>query len=199
MRPKETETHRNPCDAKSNESPGSQSRCVKEEIVEKLADLEHEQWMHWSKSITEQLLKDDMGYNIRSRMLKKHQSWLENWKPYDELSEEVKELDREWAYRVWSILEEALSSERERFRGMIEGRIDELEDRLKDMERIKKKANKEGRLSTNNLDKLLNKNKELSQSWRFEVAHMREHGIKEGIEKLTTLSQEAGDSKQEVK
>lgn len=65
-----------------------------DELVEKLAELEHEQWMEWSKSVA--------GEVSESRLSK----WELYWVPYDELSEPVKEQDRIWARKVLKILQE---------------------------------------------------------------------------------------------
>jgi hypothetical protein len=64
--------------------------------------------MHWSKTIIEEILKEpsDSSYEVHRRMMRKHQSWLEYWKPYSELTEDVKEHDRKWAYKVAKIVRE---------------------------------------------------------------------------------------------
>lgn len=62
----------------------------KNELIEALADLEHEQWIAWSKNIAE-------TENISSGRLAR---WQALWVPYSELEEEVQELDREWAERA---------------------------------------------------------------------------------------------------
>ncbi len=68
------------------------------EVFEQLAELEHEQWAHWAQTLidTEPSLSE---------------SRVERWKkylvPYSELSEEVKNYDREWAERVVGILMDA--------------------------------------------------------------------------------------------
>lgn len=81
---------------------------MEEELIEKLAELEHEQWMYWSRAVVEQVLGDSTSssFDVYKRMLEKHQSWLEYWKPYEELSEEVKEHDRKWAYKAAKIMRE---------------------------------------------------------------------------------------------
>lgn len=64
------------------------------ELVEALADLEHIQWMEWSKSIAsrEKLSPERMA------------RWEKLWVPYSELSEESKEQDRVWARKVIAIV-----------------------------------------------------------------------------------------------
>jgi hypothetical protein len=64
------------------------------EIIEKLADLEHEQWITWSKDLA---AKEQLSPERLAR-------WKECWVPYSELTEEMKEHDRVWARKVLSIL-----------------------------------------------------------------------------------------------
>jgi C4-dicarboxylate-specific signal transduction histidine kinase len=66
------------------------------QVVEKLADLEHRQWMHWSQYVARE-------HNISEELKEK---WDENWKPYSELSEEMKEKDRKWARKSLKIIKE---------------------------------------------------------------------------------------------
>lgn len=62
---------------------------------EKLAEIEHEQWVDWSKTIAH-------NENISSERLKR---WMKSWVPYLELSEEQKDQDRVWADKVIEIIE----------------------------------------------------------------------------------------------
>jgi len=66
----------------------------KDLLIEKLAALEHDQWMEWAKDIlkTETINKERV------------ERWRKLFIPYEDLSEEMKELDREWAYKVLSIV-----------------------------------------------------------------------------------------------
>jgi len=65
-------------------------------IIEKLAALEHEQWISWSKEIAlrEKLSGDRLAL------------WMALWKPYSELTEEQKTSDREWALKAFKIMNE---------------------------------------------------------------------------------------------
>jgi hypothetical protein len=63
-------------------------------IVEKLAALEHDQWMDWAKNILE----------TEEITAERAERWKDLFIPYDELSEEMKELDREWARKVLKIV-----------------------------------------------------------------------------------------------
>ena len=67
----------------------------KEELIEKLAALEHEQWAHWTKH---------MLANMTDENIEKWKKQIETL--YSELSEEEKESDRKWARKVLSIFEE---------------------------------------------------------------------------------------------
>ena len=69
-------------------------------ILEKLAALEHEQWMVWSKSVaaTETISGDRL------------ERWEKLWIPYEELSEEMKERDRRWAKMAMKIIGDGLGA-----------------------------------------------------------------------------------------
>ena len=67
------------------------------EIIELLAELEHEQWMAWAKN-----LKDTEALSIE-----RLNRWIHCFKPYSELSEEMKEHDRVWARKALAILRKA--------------------------------------------------------------------------------------------
>jgi len=59
-------------------------------LLEELADLEHEQWMYWSKYVADE-------YDIPKEL---EENWEKNWQPYEDLSEDMKEKDRKWARKV---------------------------------------------------------------------------------------------------
>lgn len=65
------------------------------ELLEKLASLEHDQWMRWAKDI----LRDE---NISSAT---RERWESSFIPYGELSDDLKELDREFARKTLKLLE----------------------------------------------------------------------------------------------
>lgn len=73
------------------------------ELVERLAELEHEQWTCWSKAIAPFLA------NTKENM-ERLQRWSEYWVPYSKLPEEVKDLDRRWAKKTLKILNIILES-----------------------------------------------------------------------------------------
>lgn len=73
------------------------------EEIERIAEIEHEQWIAWSKDIAK-------TENIKSARLER---WQQLWRPYSELTEEEKELDREWARKVYEKLKGTLMSDGE--------------------------------------------------------------------------------------
>lgn len=66
------------------------------ETLEKLAELEHEQWMAWSKAV-------DATESISNERMER---WVKLWIPYAELSEKDKEYDRAWARKVLAIIQD---------------------------------------------------------------------------------------------
>jgi hypothetical protein len=75
----------------------SQNQKIIEEIEklrEPLADLEHQQWMEWSKNIcnNERISEDRLD------------KWAHLWKDYKKLSQEQKNKDRVWADKVIELL-----------------------------------------------------------------------------------------------
>lgn len=78
-------------EAKKNKSPKSKSN---NDVIEKLADLEHKQWMSWAKNI---LSSEDINKERAKR-------WKQLFVPYKNLTEEMKELDREWARKALKII-----------------------------------------------------------------------------------------------
>ncbi len=69
---------------------------ISEELIERLAALEHRQWMSWSQYVAEH-------HDIPCELEEK---WEPNWIDYTELSEEEKEKDRKWAREVIEILDD---------------------------------------------------------------------------------------------
>ena len=64
------------------------------ELLEDLAELEHEQWVQWSKSIAASVNLSD----------ERQGRWETFWCPYNELSEEMKDEDRKWARKALGII-----------------------------------------------------------------------------------------------
>ena len=71
------------------------SENMKKKIIEELAELEHKQWMQWAKDI----LKTEDITEERSKRWKE-----ESFKSYKDLTEEQKDMDREWAEKVYNIV-----------------------------------------------------------------------------------------------
>lgn len=65
----------------------------REDLVEALAALEHEQWMDWARAVMPEVTAG------------RRQRWHGYMVPYEELEEPVKELDRAWARRALAVLE----------------------------------------------------------------------------------------------
>lgn len=76
----------------------------KNEIIELLAELEHEQWCEWSKALAEDRLCE-----IDTARLER---WQRLWRPYCELNENQKDQDRVYARKVFEKID-LLSKEKE--------------------------------------------------------------------------------------
>ena len=68
-------------------------------LLEKLAELEHQQWAHWTKYMLENMTPEN----------------IERWKkqidtPYEDLQNHEKVSDREWAVKALKIFREELYS-----------------------------------------------------------------------------------------
>lgn len=74
-----------------------------DKLIEELSDLEHDQWVKWSR-VTFLKLDDFTIDEIVNK-------WRPNWKPYSELPEEEKEKDRIFARKVIERLIEWLEVE----------------------------------------------------------------------------------------
>lgn len=68
-----------------------------DEIIESLAELEHQQWMKWADAVMQTEKISDVRFA----------RWASCMIPYAELSEEMKEHDRVWARKALSILRKA--------------------------------------------------------------------------------------------
>jgi hypothetical protein len=63
-----------------------------DDLVEALAKIEHEQWMHWSRAVAA-----DIADATRVK-------WQRSWVDYTELRDDLKETDRLWARKVLTLL-----------------------------------------------------------------------------------------------
>jgi len=64
------------------------------DLLEKLAELEHKQWAHWTRYMLD---------NLTEKNIRRWRKQIEI--PYSKLSEKEKESDREWARKVIEELE----------------------------------------------------------------------------------------------
>lgn len=71
---------------------------IKKDFIEELSDLEHEQWMSWTKYL-------NANHKIPIELLKK---WEKNWKPYSKLDEKIKDSDRIWARKVVKLIDDKI-------------------------------------------------------------------------------------------
>ena len=62
------------------------------DLVEALAEIEHEQWMHWSQAV---------AANVASTTREK---WKSSWVSYSQLTDKLKDADRVWARKVVTLL-----------------------------------------------------------------------------------------------
>ena len=67
-----------------------------EELIDKLADIFHDAWVHWSKTTAQAEM-------ISS---KRYLRWRRRWVPYDELPNDMKEENRKWARSALKILKD---------------------------------------------------------------------------------------------
>ena len=65
---------------------------MNDSVLERLAALEHEQWMAWSQSVAAEVSAE------------RRQRWQSCWVPYEDLPDEVKEEDRLSARKVLAAL-----------------------------------------------------------------------------------------------
>jgi hypothetical protein len=67
---------------------------IEKELIEKLAELEHQQWMAWAKKVLE---RENISPETRSR-------WESYFVPYADLPDDIQEFDREYARKAIDIL-----------------------------------------------------------------------------------------------
>lgn len=61
-------------------------------LIESLAKIEHEQWIHWSQAVS-----GEVSEATRNK-------WQRSWVAYAELADEMQEADRVWARKVVELL-----------------------------------------------------------------------------------------------
>lgn len=67
---------------------------VETNLLEILAELEHQQWMNWAKDL---MIRESLSEEITER-------WKSYFVLYKDLPESVKELDRNYARKVISVI-----------------------------------------------------------------------------------------------
>ena len=88
-------------------------------LRERLAELEHEQWIKWSQNIA----------TTESITPERRERWNELWRPYSNLTEAEKDQDREWADKVLAILSEQRTALIDGVRVLFKD-VEEREDRV---------------------------------------------------------------------
>lgn len=96
------------------------------QLLEDMADICHQEWMSWSKNISKELyvvievLKKDIEFyeengienreavELVEQLEKRLGRWEGLWIPYDDLSEEMKDSDREYAQKMLDLAEKGL-------------------------------------------------------------------------------------------
>jgi hypothetical protein len=73
----------------------------KNKILEKLAELEHEQWAHWTKYMIKAIKNEGIDLS-NSHLIKRWGRQIKT--PYSKLSETEKKSDREWARKSLRLL-----------------------------------------------------------------------------------------------
>ena len=85
---------------------------MKTNLLEDLAELEHQQWAHWTKYMLDRLEQLESEQDSHDPYKVLHQK--ENWRrqiatPYSELTEKEKDSDRSWASKSLEITAKRLA------------------------------------------------------------------------------------------
>ena len=102
---------------------------TRNELREKLAELEHIQWQAWSTTL---LAEEEISADRTAR-------WHQCFVPYDQLPEAMKEYDREWADKVLEILDDLRPDDRDAIE-QLRARLQSAEERIKLLEAPKDEA-----------------------------------------------------------
>ena len=77
------------------------------ELIEKLSELNHEQWRLWTQGLEKELMKGNpTTFKMSERINRKLNSWSEKWKPYAKLSKVAKDQNRKLARQILKIFSE---------------------------------------------------------------------------------------------
>jgi hypothetical protein len=85
----------------TSESTNQKSQNTFIELVEQLARLEHDQWIHYSKDVAARIKNADSVDSVVNDTVNK---WSPKWIDYSFLSDADKDKDRVWAYKVLELL-----------------------------------------------------------------------------------------------
>jgi hypothetical protein len=83
-----------------------------EELIEKLADIEHQRWADWQNYVHQKLkYRERINQGERTAWYVLDPIWYERWEKlidqdYSELSEKEKDSDREQVARYWLLIQE---------------------------------------------------------------------------------------------
>jgi hypothetical protein len=86
-----------------NETKEANSNEIINTPLEKLAELEHNQWIYYSKDVAKRIKNASSLQDLQNETIPK---WQNKWIDYHLLSEEDKDKDRIWAIKVLKILKE---------------------------------------------------------------------------------------------
>lgn len=90
----------------------------REEIIDKLAAIEHERWSHWQEYMFDCAIKsgdDNIGIRTFSWPTAQVERWNEQMETeYECLTEEEKQSDRDQVMRYWPLIEKFLDQELDR-------------------------------------------------------------------------------------
>jgi len=73
-----------------------------QQLLEELSRLEHEQWMTWAQHILE---TENISKSTRNR-------WQQYFAPYDQLPEDIKELDKPFAQKSLEVFKKFLQEDK---------------------------------------------------------------------------------------
>lgn len=98
-----------------------------EEMIEKLAAIEHERWADWQKYCHSKGILDEFGN------LKFMSGYIKNWERqinthYNNLTEEEKQSDRDQVMRYWPLIQELLLTQRKELGEKIKNKMKEWPD-----------------------------------------------------------------------
>lgn len=87
--------------AEKEERHRLQKELYSPELLEQLADLEHQQWAHWTQYLLGRLTLRPNYVKVDKKTQKDFKRWAKQIiTPYRNLSKKEKESDREWARKV---------------------------------------------------------------------------------------------------